>query len=87
MPKKQLIRELPDRASLEREGHNRRLRNDGADRCSEDAHSSYFDCTRHNVRREWLKWRDLGANGQVLEWIRHGVAVLWVAGGHPPPFN
>jgi len=35
----------------------------------------FIDGTRHNVRREWLKWRYLGASGKVLEWIRPGVAV------------
>ena len=61
--------------------------NDGADRPSRVAVSPYFDCTRHNVRREWSKWRDLGASGQVLEWILHGVSVPWLPGGPPPPFN
>ena len=87
MPPKKQHQELPDKAGPEREGRIRRLRNDGADRRSEDAHSPYFDCTLHNMRREWSKWRDLGANGQVLEWICHGVAVLWVTSGPPPRFN
>jgi hypothetical protein len=60
---------------------------DGADRCPRSAVTPYFDCTCHNVRREWSKWRDLGASGHVLEWIRHGVAVPWAPGGPPPPFN
>jgi hypothetical protein len=53
-------------------------------RRSKDAVSPHFDCTRHNVRREWLKWRDLGASGQAQEWIRHGVAVPWLTRSHPP---
>ena len=61
--------------------------NDGADRNSRDVVSPFSDCTRHNVRREWSQWHDLGANGQVLEWIRHGVAVPWAPGGPPPPCN
>ena len=51
---------------------------DGVNRHSKDAESPHFDCTRHNVRQEWSKWRDLGASGQVLERIRHGVAVPWL---------
>ena len=39
--------------------------NDGADRSSKDVVSPFFDCTRRNVRREWSKWRDLGASGQI----------------------
>ncbi len=61
--------------------------NDGVDRRPKSAVSPHFDCTRHNVRAEWLKWRDLGASGQVLEWISHGVAVPWLTGAPPPPFN
>ena len=61
--------------------------NDGAVRSSKDDVSPFLDCTSHNVRREWSKWRDSGANGQVLEWIRHGVAAPWACGGPPPPFN
>jgi hypothetical protein len=61
--------------------------NDGVDRRPKSSVSPNFDSTRHNVRAEWLKWRDLGASGQVLEWIRHGVAVPWLTGAPPPPFN
>ena len=61
--------------------------NDGTDRCPRSAISPYYDCTRHNVRRECSKWRDLGSNDQVLELIRHGVAVPWAPGGPPPPFK
>ena len=60
---------------------------DGVDRRPKSAVSPHFDSTRHTVRAEWLKWRDLGASGQVLEWIRHGVAVPWLTGAPPPPFN
>ncbi len=57
------------------------------DRRPKNAVSPHFDYTRHNVRQEWLKWRDLGASGQVLEWIRHGVVVPWLTRAPPPPFN
>ena len=60
---------------------------DGVHRCSRDVVSPHCDCMRHNVRQEWSKWRDLGASEQVLEWIRHGVAVPWLTGAPPPPFN
>ena len=60
---------------------------DGVARPPRSSVSPFFDCTRHNVRREWSRWRDLGASGQVLEWIRHGVAVPWLTGAPPPPFN
>ena len=56
-------------------------------RRSRDSVSPYFDCTRHNVRRAWSRWRDAGASGQVLEWIRHGVSIPWLYGAPPPPFN
>jgi hypothetical protein len=53
-------------------GHN--PRNDGvarrADSCSL---SSPF--MRHRVRRRWREWERIGASGQVLSWIRHGVRV------------
>jgi hypothetical protein len=71
----------------ERERPIRKGKIDEADRSYEVSVSPYFDCTRRNVRREWLKWKDLGTTGQVLEWIRHGVAVPWLQGGPPPPFN
>ncbi len=61
--------------------------NDGVDRRPKSVVSPHFDCTRHNVLAERLKWRDLGASGQLLEWIRHGVAVPWLTGAPPPPFN
>jgi len=59
----------------------------GGGRGSKDDVSPFFDCTCHNVHREWSKWRDLEASGQVLEWIRHGVAVSWTPGGPPPIVN
>ena len=49
--------------------------NDGAVCSSRDVVSPFFDSTRHNVRREWSKWGDVGAIGQVLDLIRRGVAV------------
>jgi hypothetical protein len=56
--------------------HTRRLRparrNDGVTRrtdcCTPD--SNYM---RHRVRRKWQEWKDIGASGQVLKWIREGV--------------
>ena len=77
---------MPDTQN-QRKMPSRRERNDGADRSSKVSVSPYFGCTRHNVRREWLRWKDLGANGQVLGWIRQGVAVPWTNSGPPPPFN
>ena len=59
---------------------------DGVCRRSKDAVSPFFDCTRHNVRRGWSRCRDVGASGQVLEWI-HGVPVPWLTRAIPPPFN
>jgi hypothetical protein len=47
----------------------------------------YFDCTRHNVRRQWSKQRDVGASVQVVECFRHGVAIPWKRGGPPLPYN
>ena len=61
--------------------------NDGADRCPRLASPPYFDFTRRNLRREWSKWRDLDASGQVLEWIRNGVAAPWATVGPSLPFN
>ncbi len=84
---KEREQQVPDMPNKERGRSNGKRRNDGADRNSRVFVSPHFDCTRHNVRREWLKWEDLGANGQVLEWIRHGVVVPWVPSGPPPPFN
>ena len=60
---------------------------DGVGRRAGLSLSPYFDCTRHNVRRAWLKWRDAGASDQVLKWIRHNVSVPWLGGERPPPFN
>ena len=57
------------------------------DRRPMDVVSPHFECTRHNVWREWLKWRDLGESGHVLEWIRDGVAVPWLTRAPTPPFN
>jgi hypothetical protein len=61
-------------------------RNDGvahrADSCSP---SSPF--TRHRVRRRWREWERIGASGQVLSWIRHGVRVKFKHGARPRPLN
>jgi hypothetical protein len=70
--------------------HGRKEKREGIDEVrhrSKDAVSPHFDCTRHTVPREWLKWRDLGASEQFLEWIRHNVAVIWLTRAPPPPFN
>ncbi len=65
----------------QRERPSRRERNDEADHSFKVSVSPYFDYTRHNVRREWLRWKDLGANGQVLggsakAWRFHGPTVV-----------
>jgi hypothetical protein len=42
---------------------------------------------RHRVRRRWREWERIGASGQVLSWIRHGVRVRFKHGTRPKPFN
>jgi hypothetical protein len=42
---------------------------------------------RHRVRRRWREWKRIGASGQVLKWIRHGVRVKFKRGERPRPFN
>ena len=42
---------------------------------------------RHRVRQKISKWKECGASGQVLEWIRHGVKIPWKHSRPPPPFN
>jgi hypothetical protein len=42
---------------------------------------------RHRVRRRWREWERIGASGQVLNWIRHGVRVKFKRGIRPRPFN
>jgi hypothetical protein len=42
---------------------------------------------RHRVRRRWREWEGIGASGQVLNWIHHGVRVKFKHGARPKPFN
>jgi hypothetical protein len=42
---------------------------------------------RHRVGRRWREWERIGASGQVLSWIRHGVHVKFKHGARPKPFN
>jgi hypothetical protein len=36
------------------------------------------------VRRRWREWERIGASGQVLSWIRHGVRVKFKHGDLDP---
>jgi hypothetical protein len=42
---------------------------------------------RHRVRLRWRDWEHIGASGQVVNWIRHGVRVKFKHGLRPKPFN
>jgi hypothetical protein len=42
---------------------------------------------QHRVRQQWREWECIGASGQVLYWIRHGVRVKFKRGERPRPFN
>jgi len=42
---------------------------------------------RHRVRLRWREWEHIGASGQVVNWIRHGVRVKFKNGLRPRPFN
>jgi hypothetical protein len=53
-----------------------------ADSCT--PYSSYM---RHRVWRNWQAWKDIGASGQVLRWIREGVTIPFLNNRSPPPFN
>ena len=46
-------------------------------------HSHYL---RHRLRRQVSEWAAIGANGKVLSWIQHGVAISWKR-SPPPAFN
>jgi hypothetical protein len=61
-------------------------RNDGVTRRAESCtpHSNYM---RYRVRRNWQAWKDIGATGQVLKWIREGVTIPFLNTRPPPPFN
>jgi hypothetical protein len=41
----------------------------------------------HRVRLKWREWEHIGASGQVVNWIRHGVRVKFKNGLRPRPFN
>jgi hypothetical protein len=66
--------------------HGHHPRDDGvarrADSCSP---SSLF--MRHRVRRRRREWERIGASGQVLSWIRHGVRLKFKQGTLPRLFN
>ena len=53
-----------------------------ADSCSPS--SNYM---RHRVRLRWRKKEHIGASGQVVNCIRHGVRVKLKNGLRPKPFN
>jgi hypothetical protein len=42
---------------------------------------------RHRVRLRWREWEYIGASGQVVNWIRHGLLVKFKSGMRPKPFN
>jgi hypothetical protein len=42
---------------------------------------------RHRGRLRWREWEHIGASGQVVNWIRHGVRVKFKNGMRPKPFN
>jgi hypothetical protein len=42
---------------------------------------------RYRVRRSWKEWQNIGASGQVLQWIREGVSIPFRHNRPPPPFN
>jgi hypothetical protein len=42
---------------------------------------------RHRVRLKCREWGHIGASGQVLNWIRHGVRVKFKHGVRPKLFN
>ena len=44
-------------------------------------------CLRHCVRRNWREWEEIGASGQVIDWIRHGVKLPFRHGRPPPSFH
>jgi hypothetical protein len=70
--------------------HTRRLRparkNDGVTRRA-DSCTPYSNYMRHRVRRKWQVWKNIGASGQVLKWIREGVTIPFLNNRLPPPFN
>jgi hypothetical protein len=42
---------------------------------------------RHRVRLRWREWEHIGASGQVVSWILHGMRVKFKNGLRPRPFN
>jgi hypothetical protein len=42
---------------------------------------------RHRVRLRWREWEHIGASGQVVKSIRHGVRVKFKNGLRPKSFN
>jgi hypothetical protein len=64
--------------------HRSRI-DDAARRADSCSPTSFF--MRHRVRRRRREWERIGASGQVLSWIRHGVRVKIKHGVWPKPFN
>jgi hypothetical protein len=42
---------------------------------------------RHRVQLRWREREHIGASGQVVNWIRHGVRVKFKNGLRPKPFH
>jgi hypothetical protein len=42
---------------------------------------------RHRVRQKWRQSEHIGASGQVVSWIRHGVRAKFNNGLRPKPIN
>jgi hypothetical protein len=51
-----------------------------------DSCTPYSNYTRHRLRRNRQAWKDIGASGQVLKWIREGVTIPFL-NNRPTPFN
>ena len=64
-----------------------RRTSDGVRRRAGSSNPTDLRCMRHRVRQKISKWKECGGSGQVLEWIRHGVKILWNHTRPPPPFN
>jgi hypothetical protein len=66
------MQRLPELSPAMGPSHPRR--NDGATRRA-DSCSPSSNYMRHRVRLRWREWKHIGASGQVVNWIRHGVRV------------
>jgi hypothetical protein len=54
---------------------------------SADSCTPFSNYMRHRVHRNLQAWKDIGASGQVLRWIREGVTIPFLNIRPPPPFN